>query len=314
MKTEELVSIIVPVYNIRDYLLKCLTSIIEQTYNNVEILIIDDGSTDGSEKICDEFEKRSERIRVFHKKNGGLSEARNYGIRKSHGEMIALIDGDDYVEKTYISQMMSRMKKDKSDIVVCGFNEEHENDICLDGVEATKKLLIEQKNIDIIACNKLYKRKLFFDNDIWYPVGEKYEDSLTTYKFYSKAGKVSYISKELYYYVRREGSIMGEAKTIERLKARRKAAIESKDYFKNDEILKEAASVSELTAVYAFIDAALRGEIDKKYVKSGMEWIKKKKNEYDDNNCMTKKLRIYIVLTTIFSGTFYKLFRKILHE
>ena len=99
MKNDSLVSVVVPVYNIKDYIEKCLKSIVSQSYDNLEIVVVDDGSTDESGKLCDEFAKKDKRVRVFHKKNGGLSDARNFGIKKSQGEIVALVDGDDYVEK-----------------------------------------------------------------------------------------------------------------------------------------------------------------------------------------------------------------------
>lgn len=304
-----LVSIIVPVYNIQDYICKCLESLARQNYENIEIIIVDDGSTDKSSKICDEFVKKEKRARVYHKKNGGLSDARNFGIKKSNGKIIALVDGDDYVEKGYIKSMIEVLESTDADVVVCGFNNEIPKSAIMVGKEATKKLLIGQENIDMVAWNKLYKKELFIKEKIWYPTKMKHEDALTTYKLFSKAKVVAYLNKSLYHYVEREKSIMAEVRTVDRLKIRELAAKEAIDYFNNDIDMKNAAKISLLLAKYAFIDAAVRGEIDNEYYTKNIEWVKNNKNSFKGNKYLTKKLKLYNFLVLIHS---YKIFRKII--
>ena len=307
MKNNSLVSVVVPVYNIKDYIEKCLKSIVSQSYDNLEIVVVDDGSTDGSGKLCDEFAKKDKRVRVFHKKNGGLSDARNFGIKKSQGEIVALVDGDDYVDADYIKAMYEVMVKDDSDMVVCGFDNNIPSSFVVSGEDATKKLLVEQENIEIVAWNKLYKKELF-EKGIEYPVGEKHEDALTTYKLFAEVKKVSYVSKSLYHYVKREDSIMGQKDIVGRLEMREKAAKEAVEYFADNSQLKQAAEVAVLTARYAFMDAAIHGEIDKKFFAPNAKWVDENRKKYQNNKLMTKKLKLYNSLNHL---KLYKAFRTI---
>ncbi len=308
MKDDPLVSIIVPVYNISGYVLKCLNSIKKQSYSNLEIIIVDDGSIDNSGKICDEFCKDEKRAKVFHKKNEGLSSARNFGINKSRGEIIAFVDGDDYIEVDFIKTMQKTMVEDNSDMVVCGYNDVLPKRKVLDGKLATAQLLVKQENLDIIACNKIYKKELFTKSNIKYPEGYKHEDSLTTYKIMAAAKKVSYVSKSFYNYIRREDSIMGQVDVVERLKTREKAARESAVYFAKNEFLKQAAEIAILTAKYAFMDAVIHKEIDKKYFKVNADWINENRLKYKKNKLMTKKLKLYNFLNQV---GLYRIFRTI---
>ena len=303
----DLVSVVVPVYNVQDYVFKCLESLAKQSYKNLEIIVVDDGSTDDSGKICDEFAKSDERVKVYHKKNGGLSDARNYGIKKSKGQFVGLVDSDDFVDENFIQEMIVAMKDNDADIVVCGFNKEIPKPMVVSGKEATKKLLIEQENIDIVAWNKLYKKSLFLDNGIWYPLGMKHEDALTTYKLLAAAQRVVYIDKSLYHYVERKNSIMAEVKTVDRLKIREMAAEEAVGYFDDDE-LKEVAEVSLLLSKYAFMDAAIRDEIEKKYFNMNREWVLKNRKKFSRNKYLTKKLKLYNFLLV---AGLYKVFRKL---
>lgn len=312
MKNNPLISIIVPVYNIERYIGKCLASLIGQTYENIEIVVIDDGSTDGSGRICDEIAVKDKRIKVFHKKNGGLSDARNYGIKQAKGEIIALVDGDDFVKKKYIEVMVSAMRRGSADVVVCGYNDVRLADKVMSGKKATIGLLVKQENVDIVAWNKLYRKALFVDNNIWYPLGKKHEDALTTYKVYAEAEKVIYVDDVLYDYVEREGSIMNRADEYERLKMREMAAREAIQYFNGDRDLCEAAEVALLTAKFAFVDAGLRGEIAKEHIETNIEWILENTEKYRDNKYLTKRLRLYLRLVRVSHGKGYFAFRKII--
>lgn len=313
--SKPLISIIVPVYNVQDYVLKCLASLKRQEYSNIEIVVVDDGSTDDSGSICDDFAKKEKNVQVFHKKNGGLSSARNYGLKKSKGEIVAFVDSDDYVKKEYISDMYEKMRQEQADIVVCGYNlEKPEIDKTLSGDEATVRLLTRQLNIDILAWNKLYKKDLFLKNNIWFPEGENHEDLLTTYKVYSKAKSVSYINKSLYQYVDRSDSITKKEKVVERLNKREKAAKEAVKYLEDDKDLVEAAWVSLLLAEYAFVDFAISGKIEERYGEKAKEWIKKNIDRFKNNKYMTKKLKLYNYLLTTRDGKLYIAFRKTKHE
>ncbi|MBR3230838.1 glycosyltransferase [Candidatus Saccharibacteria bacterium] len=308
MKDAPLISVIIPVYNISGYILKCLNSIKRQSYTNLEIIIVDDGSTDDSGRFCDGFGESDNRARVFHKKNGGLSSARNFGLDKARGEIIAFIDGDDYIDENFIKKMYGAMAHDKADVVVCGYNNVLPKKEILSGRLATAKLLVGQENLDILASNKLYKKKLFKESGIKYPVGYNHEDNLTTYKILAAARMVSYIPESLYNYIKREDSIMGRADTIERLKMREMAAEEAAAYFIEDDFLRQASEVAILTAKYAFMDAAIHKEIEKKYFKVNAQWVDRNRLSYKKNRLMTKKLKLYNFLNHI---GLYKLFRTI---
>ena len=234
-----IISIILPVYNVEKYLDRCLESISRQRYDDLDIVVVDDGSTDRSGSICDEFAKMDSRVRIYHKKNGGLSDARNYGIKKAKGEIVAFVDSDDYISEDYVGTMYDEMVRKNADVVVCGYNLITPKKELVSGEKAAVRLLTRQENLDVVAWNKLYKKSLFLDNNIWYPNGRKYEDTLTTYKVLAKAKKVAYLDKALYYYMERGGSIMKTAKLEERLRMRELAAKEAVKYFSYNENLRQ---------------------------------------------------------------------------
>lgn len=209
-----LVSVVVPVYNISDYLTRCLDSLAAQTYGKVEILLIDDGSTDGSPAICRDYAARFNNVRYFRKANGGLSDARNYGIRRATGEFVALVDGDDYVESDFIELLLGAFDDEGVDISVCSYRTESgerrlplriENET-IRGIDAMKRLIARQRLVDVVAWNKLYRRTLF--DGIQYPVGKLHEDVFTTYRLFADSQLVRYIDNPAYCYVQRGGSIM----------------------------------------------------------------------------------------------------------
>lgn len=310
---KQLISVIVPVYNVGGYVEKCIRSVLGQEYEELEVILVDDGSTDGSGKICDELAKEDDRVRVFHKQNGGLSDARNYGLKKAKGGVVAFVDSDDYVEKDYISEMYKTMEQIDADVIVCGFNNIKPKGEVLSGETAAAKLLTKQENIDIVAWNKLYRKNLFTENKISFPFGKKHEDMLTTYRILAKAKKVTYVPLSLYSYVERKNSIMGEGKIEERLVTREVAAKEAMGYFRNNANLREAAEISLLLAKYAFLDFAIAGKIDVKYGEMARKWIKEHKKGFRDNKYLTNKLRFYNLISTNLGGGMYWVFRKIVH-
>lgn len=306
-----LVSVVVPVYNVVKYVEKCLNSLLEQSYARIEIIVVDDGSADGSGEICDRLAEKDERVRVFHKKNGGLSSARNYGIKKAKGDFVCLVDSDDYVKKDFVKNLMEKVAEGV-DVVVCGYNENKPRAEIVTGKQAAARLLTKQENMEIVAWNKMYRRELF--NGITYPDGQNYEDNLTTYKLLSKADKVVYVAESLYKYVERGGSITKKDHKEEKLLVRERAAKEAMSYFAGQKELYEAAEIAMLTAKLALVDFAVSGKIDKKYISEGIEWTRENKEELLKNRFLDKKLRLYVMLTTNMGGKLYVLFRKIRHE
>ena len=183
----------IPIYNVKNYLAKCVDSILNQTYKNLEIILVNDGSTDGSEIICEELKKKDKRIRIINQKNGGLSSARNTGIRNANGKYIQFVDSDDWIDYECIEELHNCIYKDNSDISICGIimsfpdcekkmNWFGEN-ACINKEEALEGLL-RNSIISSHAWNKLYKRKLF--KDIEFPVGKIYEDVRMMYKVFLK--------------------------------------------------------------------------------------------------------------------------------
>lgn len=217
-----LVSIIIPVYNIEAYIKECVNSVLTQTYKNLEIILVDDGSTDESGRICDKLKKQDERIVVIHKKNGGLSDARNCGIGHAHGEYIGLVDGDDVISPVMYESMLNAMLKYDVDIVTCRKAENKKT------IQEQRKHISQKDIIDITsgfdaiyylfndyicgnyAWNKLYKRELF--NKVKYPKRRFFEDIYTTHLLFLESNKVLILNKNLYYYRTRENQITNSKK------------------------------------------------------------------------------------------------------
>lgn len=210
-----LISVILPIYNIKDYLAKCMDSIFAQTYQNLEIIMVDDGSTDGCDKLCDDYIARDERIRVFHKKNGGLSDARNYGIERANGEYITCIDPDDYVDKDYVEYLYKLIEKYNTKMSVCqhrvlfdsGRIDEkgRSGDVILSNKRCIERMLYHDV-IDTSAWAKLYHRDLF--KDVQYPFGKLFEDISTTYKLMLQCEKIAVGYESKYNYFIRGNSIV----------------------------------------------------------------------------------------------------------
>ena len=193
-----MISIIVPVYNVKEYIGKCVASILSQTYSDYEVILVDDGSTDGSGEMCDLFARQHDKIKTIHQKNHGLSAARNTGIKVANGEVLSFVDSDDWTEPHMLQSMMEAMVKYNADIVICraqlvapqnkieqiiGYDEVK----VMSRIEATKEIL-KDENIPSFAWNKIYRKVLF--DEIEYPVGRIFEDTATTYKLFYKANSV----------------------------------------------------------------------------------------------------------------------------
>lgn len=210
-----LVSIVIPVYNTEKYIRQCLNSIINQTYENLEIIIVDDGSTDKSGKLCDEYATYDSRITVFHTENHGLSAARNFALDRMSGEYVAFIDSDDWIEKNTISRLMSFASIHRGEIIACQCTIEWKEKSIQPNTDNIIKAF-EREDIlnDYIIngtmgttiWNKLYSVDFF--SSIRFPEGHNYEDEFTTYLFAEMALKVVCIPDKLYHYRQRQGSII----------------------------------------------------------------------------------------------------------
>ena len=216
MDQKELISVIVPIYNIQNYLKRCVDSIINQTYKNIEIILVDDGSTDNSSIICDGYQALDNRITVIHKTNGGLSSARNAGLDFAKGDLISFVDGDDYLEPTFLKELKANMDLYKSDVAICNLSKilnkkktamkYSVDSFFVTGDNKYQNIFNEYKLLTVVAWNKLYRKKLF--DNIRYPEGKIFEDSFIICDLLEKSNKVSYILKPLYNYVSRENSLI----------------------------------------------------------------------------------------------------------
>lgn len=214
----ELVSVIVPIYNVEAYLRRCVKSIRNQTYSNMEIILVDDGSPDQCGKICEEYAEKDPRVKVLHKKNGGLSDARNAGLEVAKGKYVLFTDSDDTIKEELVEKCVKSAESTGSDIVIFDFTRVE------NGVEEVTSMEIEQGGTYSLqteprllfgspsAVNKLFKRELFIKTGIRFPVGKYYEDLGTIPKLLLLADKIDYIKESFYYYMIRPGSIMTAAK------------------------------------------------------------------------------------------------------
>lgn len=222
---QSLISVIVPIYKVEAYLDKCVESILAQTYKNIEVWLVDDGSPDRCGQMCDEWAKKDARIKVIHKRNGGLSDARNVAIDVANGEWIACIDSDDYVAENYIETLVRLAVENDAKCSVVQpvlFHEGEEpekskDDACevMDRLDAISAMFYQTK-LDTSAWGKLYHRSLF-DSLIRYPKGLLFEDNPTTYRLMYLCDKITVSQKKLYYYLLRANSIEGADFTPEKL-------------------------------------------------------------------------------------------------
>lgn len=205
------ISVIVPVYNVQNYLKRCLDSLICQTFKKIEIILVDDGSTDDSLSICQSYQKKDPRIKIIIQENSGLSAARNSGLKMANGKYLMFVDSDDFVSRDYCKIALEGIKKYKCDILLFDLY------YVVDGTknlqtQKYKSGILDKKNaMDIIIAdshvfNKIYVKSVF--SKIYFPVGKNYEDILTMYKLINKANKVAYEACSLYFYVQRKNSIM----------------------------------------------------------------------------------------------------------
>ncbi len=214
-----LISIIVPIYKVEKYLNRCLDSIINQTYKDLEIILVDDGSPDNCGRICDEYELKDNRIKVIHKENGGLSDARNVAIDIAKGEYITFIDSDDYVTIDYVESLYNIINKYNAEMSISLPNSFKEGTIPAEYIESKKEKIFDprmavstmfyQELFDNYAWAKLYHKSLF--DNIRYPKGLLFEDLPTTYKLMFKCKTIVFINYKNYYYLQRNDSIEGGA-------------------------------------------------------------------------------------------------------
>lgn len=226
MEMEDLISVIVPVYKVEKYLNTCVQSIVNQTYQNLEIILVDDGSPDQCPAICDEWKQRDSRIVVLHKKNGGLSSARNAGIRIAKGKYIGFVDSDDYIDSDMYKKLYGAIKDAKAELAVCSFELVNEEGKALESISPIKNEIFSGKiGLDkltqkngwhyVTAWNKLYSAKAL--EGLNFPEEKIHEDEFMIHRVFWNCSKVVSLEEKLYQYVQRQGSITSTLDVIKRL-------------------------------------------------------------------------------------------------
>ena len=217
------VSVIVPVYNVEKYLVKCLDSIINQTYKDIEIILVDDGSTDNSGKICDKYALKDERIYVIHNSNSGVSYARNCGINKAKGKYILFIDSDDFIDKNYVQELMFPIQREDYDLVICNVNDFYIDKNINECRNIKEELLIGNFfddywyliNLLRVPVVKLYKTDIIKTYNILFPENiVSGEDQIFNFKYYNFVRKYKFINKALYNYFHRENNSLSKIRTL----------------------------------------------------------------------------------------------------
>lgn len=299
MKEKDLISVIIPVYNVEKYLDECINSVVNQTYTNIEIMLVDDGSIDDSSNICDEWKKKSECIKVIHKKNGGLSDARNVGIENAQGKYIIFVDSDDWIPRDSIEYLYNLIINYEADIV-CGtilevFDRKYirkinikEDIVVANNVEALEDLMYMQR-ITNSASGKIYKKELF--DSIKYPVGKLYEDLGTTYKVFSKANKIVLSNKNVYFYFKNNQESIVNRKYSYRELDRITFAREELEFINNNYNQLREAAIYKL--YYESIITIGKMPIKNKDRKMVYEFIKKYRYSVIKNSKLTLKQRIF---------------------
>lgn len=229
-----LISIIVPVYQVKDYISECVESLLAQTYTNLEILLVDDGSTDGSGEICDRYAERDSRVRVVHQEKQGPSVARNVGLDSAKGEYVAFVDSDDVVLPDFIEVLYRLVKEYQADIAACNYVRCHTDElerlrnaaekgenpqvICMSSEQMLRQWHGKYKKWETVAWNKLYRKNIFGGEQaetIRFPIGRKLEDVLASHLIVANAERVALTMRGLYLYRIRPGSRAGQSRTVE---------------------------------------------------------------------------------------------------
>lgn len=300
------VSIIVPIYNVEQYVVTCVESLVGQSYRNIEIILVDDGSPDNCPVLCDEYAAKDSRIKVIHKENGGLSDARNAGLAISSGELLFFVDSDDYINKYCIEILVEEMEISGADIVECHSNNFVDGD---DPSWETKCIVRNRKMLapnewltetnlgTFISCavwNKLYKAEVY--SDIQFPVGRVFEDEATTYKVVSRANKICRIDSQLYFYRQRAGSTMTGNMTLKKIHHRVMAFQERTAFFaeNGNKVVEKFSRAKLCLAAISVMKAARELDSSGKTEQALLYIIKNNYQAIKHINSVPLKYRLYI--------------------
>ena len=322
---QPLISIIIPVYKIEKFIDKCIKSIISQTYRNLEIILVDDGSPDKCPSICDKYAKIDNRIKVIHKPNGGLSDARNAGIDICKGDYIGFVDGDDYISENMYEHLLEHCIKYNADMSICGIyaiDEDYSNlsiynpmiykETILSNIQALNHLFLTFDVNFEVAWNKLYKRNLFFNKDnIRYPYGKLHEDTYTTYKLLYYANNIAVFNEPLYYYVQRSGSIMKRIPSVSQIMDRAVSANEAISFIKNNNISLTQEVIAYAARRYSSsLDLLIKNpKLDKAAYKNLRNMLLDLETYLKNNKYISKK---FIIKFYLIKSGLYPLYKKLI--
>ncbi len=316
MKTNNLVSIIVPVYKVEKYLNKCVESIVNQTYTNLEIILVDDGSPDDCGKICDEYKKADRRIKVIHKQNGGLSSARNAGLDICSGDYICFVDSDDEIAPDYVEILLKKQQEYNADIVCClakEINEQSNENFIWKSVQKDTVFsdnIIESyyklrcgndfDNTFTVAWNKIYKKEIF--NDLRYTEGRIYEDSAILLLILNKCKRLVIVPNALYYYLRSFNSITKSQMNQQKIDSKTKNLVERIEFLKNNNYVNLCKN--EFSSIGSFVREFFKakGRNQKKLISSQIKLLWKNYHKLLKINSF-KNLAIYC--SVLFIKMFY---------
>lgn len=318
-----LVSVIVPIYNTEKFLKKCVDSIISQSYRNIEIILVDDGSTDSCGMICDNYLNIDSRVIVIHKNNGGLSSARNAGIDKCKGDYISFVDSDDFVSQEFVEKLLIACINNECDISICNIFYSY-----IDGRYIKHKLNCKSKkmnfteaflemnverNFDMAAWNKLYKRTIF--GDIRFPLNKLSEDYYIMYLLFDKANSLYFCDESMYYYLQRENSI---TKNCNINKDFLLAAISQCEWVEvNHPLLKNAGIFGVCSAYLTVYDFYIKNKVKcpKEFVIEAKNHIRNNRKVIIKYSCFKKKVQfaLFLISVNLYKNcfTFYRKCRRV---
>ena len=269
VSSEPLISIIIPVYKVEKYIHKCIDSVLNQTYHNIEIILVDDGSPDKCPEICDQYAKKDLRIKVIHVANGGQSAARNRALDIINGQYVSFIDSDDYVSKDFVYKLYQRMIKDNSDIVMCDYYSVDLNDNKLEKKDFSENKIVNENDFwqmesthyymhCVALWNKLFKREIW--SSLRLKVGKYAEDNFAMTQYIPKVRRISVLDEKLYFYLQREDSAVHNysIKNLDRIEA----DFERCEYFMSKSMWSELkntifSTVSLLINAYSKLDLSI---------------------------------------------------------
>jgi glycosyltransferase involved in cell wall biosynthesis len=309
VKDKVRLSIIVPVYNTEKYINKCIDSILNQTFEDFEIILVDDGSPDKCGEICDQYAKQDMRVKVIHKKNGGLADARNAGIEIAKGDFIGFVDSDDYIKKDMYSEMLAAIGEYKVKIVTCG-RFDVSNGVTTEAFVINKPIkmtaeeaignILTWNGLDSSCCDKIFEKSLF--QEIRFPLGRVNEDIFIMYRLIDKAKTIVHIGSPKYYYVHRENSITTNSFSVKKLDFPIVTS-EILNYMKNNypNLVEEAMFFYFSSHIY-ILNILINEEKEKQYeVEFNKSYLEIRKNslKFLKNKYINKKNKIKILLMIV---------------